>query len=98
MHRIWNEWLRNRSGSLARNAAWMVPGQVASYPLQGSYFVMLARLFGALEYGAFAGADPTSFETGLCVSTGSSFRSVFPRPAGVALWGPQFFRSCRVRL
>jgi O-antigen/teichoic acid export membrane protein len=34
----------------------MMAGQGAGYILQGIYFVMLARLLGALEYGIFAGA------------------------------------------
>jgi O-antigen/teichoic acid export membrane protein len=56
MHRIWNEWRRIRSSSLAHNAGWMMAGQGVGYLLQGIYFVMLARLLGALEYGIFAGA------------------------------------------
>jgi O-antigen/teichoic acid export membrane protein len=56
MHRIWNEWRRIRSSSMAHNAGWMVAGQAANYLLQAIYFVMLARLLGALEYGIFAGA------------------------------------------
>lgn len=49
-------WGRVRSSSLARNAAWMTAGQTAGYLLQGIYFVVLARLLGAVEYGIFAGA------------------------------------------
>jgi O-antigen/teichoic acid export membrane protein len=34
----------------------MMAGQSANYLLQGIYFVILARLLGAVEYGIFAGA------------------------------------------
>lgn len=56
MNRIWKEWKRVHSSPLAHNAGWMLVGQSASYILQGIYFVILARLLGALEYGIFAGA------------------------------------------
>jgi O-antigen/teichoic acid export membrane protein len=50
------KWGRVCSSSLARNAAWMTVGQTTSYLLQGIYFVVVARLLGAVEYGVFAGA------------------------------------------
>jgi len=56
MKALREEWEHIRSSSLARNAAWMTAGQGASYLLQGIYFVVLARLLGASEYGIFAGA------------------------------------------
>ena len=56
MNRIWRELRRIRSSPLAHNAGWMMMGQSVGYLLQGIYFVMLARLLGALEYGIFAGA------------------------------------------
>jgi O-antigen/teichoic acid export membrane protein len=56
MHRNREEWRRIRSSSLAHNAAWMIAGQSAGYLLQAIYFVMLARLLGAVQYGIFAGA------------------------------------------
>jgi O-antigen/teichoic acid export membrane protein len=56
MNRLKSEWQRIRSSSLAHNAGWMMGGQVAGYVLQGAYFVILARLLGALQYGVFVGA------------------------------------------
>jgi O-antigen/teichoic acid export membrane protein len=56
MHRIWRELRLIRTSSLAHNAGWMFAGQGAGYVLQALYFVMLARLLGAYEYGIFAGA------------------------------------------
>jgi O-antigen/teichoic acid export membrane protein len=45
--------LRSR---LARNAGWMFLGQGISFAVQGCYFVLLARLLGADQYGIFVGA------------------------------------------
>src|ERR1700761_9081342 len=45
--------LRSR---LARNAGWMFLGQGISFVVQGVYFVLLARLLGANEYGIYVGA------------------------------------------
>ena len=47
---------RLQSSSLARNAGWMFAGQGAAVCLQALYFVVLARLLGATQYGVFAGA------------------------------------------
>jgi O-antigen/teichoic acid export membrane protein len=47
---------RLRSSSLARNAGWMAVGQGLTVVLQAGYFVLLARLLGAKEYGVFVGA------------------------------------------
>jgi O-antigen/teichoic acid export membrane protein len=43
-------------GQLARNASWMFMGQGASFVVQGCYFVLLARLLGASQYGIYVGA------------------------------------------
>jgi O-antigen/teichoic acid export membrane protein len=56
MNSIKNEWRRIRYSTIAHNAGWMMAGQGFGYVLQAIYFVMLARLLGALEYGIFAGA------------------------------------------
>jgi O-antigen/teichoic acid export membrane protein len=40
----------------ARNASWMLVGQGGNFLLQAGYFILLARLLGVNEYGAFAGA------------------------------------------
>jgi O-antigen/teichoic acid export membrane protein len=41
---------------MARNASFMFGGQGISFLTQAIYFVLLARLLGATEYGVFAGA------------------------------------------
>ena len=45
--------LRSR---LARNAGWMFLGQGVSFAVQACYFILLARLLGADQYGIFVGA------------------------------------------
>lgn len=50
------EWRRLRQSLLARNAGWMLVGQGTGVVLQVAYFVALARLIGATEYGMFVGA------------------------------------------
>src|SRR5215469_15758683 len=47
---------RLRTSSLAHNAGWMLLGQGVNLILQTGYFILLARLLGVNEYGAFAGA------------------------------------------
>ena len=56
MDKLWKEWARIRSSSLTYNAGWMMAGSGLGYVLQGIYFVILARLLGALQYGVFVGA------------------------------------------
>jgi O-antigen/teichoic acid export membrane protein len=41
---------------MVRNASWLLAGQGASMVVQGLYFVCLARLLGASEYGLLVGA------------------------------------------
>lgn len=53
---IGREIRRIGSSSLARNAGWMLAGQGSGFVLQAAYFVLIARLLGAYEYGLFAGA------------------------------------------
>jgi len=43
-------------GQLAKNASWMFLGQGVNFIVQGSYFILLARLLGATQYGVFVGA------------------------------------------
>jgi O-antigen/teichoic acid export membrane protein len=43
-------------GRLARNAGWMFLGQGVSFTVQAMYFVLLARLLGANQYGVYVGA------------------------------------------
>lgn len=56
MSKLVEEWKNLSSSSLARNTGWMVAGQGTSVLLQAVYFVMLARLLGAVQYGIFVGA------------------------------------------
>lgn len=56
MMQVFREWQRVRQSSLARNAGWLLAGQGTGLLLQAVYFVILARLLGAVEYGIFAGA------------------------------------------
>jgi len=42
--------------SVRHEAAWIFTGRVVAVLLQAAYFVLLARLLGVSEYGAFAGA------------------------------------------
>jgi O-antigen/teichoic acid export membrane protein len=57
-----------RASILVRNTGWMVAGQGCGVLLQAVYFVLLARLLGASEYGVFAGAYAF---TGLVAQYGS---------------------------
>ena len=45
-----------KEGSLTRNALWVFLGQGFSVVCLGTYFVLLARLLGKVEYGIYAGA------------------------------------------
>lgn len=49
-----------KRSSLARNAGWLLGGQVISYFVQAAYFILLARLLGSKEYGILAGAAALS--------------------------------------
>ena len=49
--------MRNQlRGRLAKNAIWMFLGQGVSFGVQACYFILLARLLGADQYGMFVGA------------------------------------------
>jgi len=56
LNRIRAEFQKLRSSTLAQNAGWMLMGQGLGLVLQAGYFVLLARLLGAAEYGVYAGA------------------------------------------
>ncbi len=56
MNAFRQEGKRLPGSSLARNAGWLFAGQGAGFCLQALYFIMLARLLGATQYGIFAGA------------------------------------------
>ena len=51
-----NEIARLRKSSLARSTGWMLAGQGLTFSLQAGYFVLLARLLGAGQFGIFSGA------------------------------------------
>jgi O-antigen/teichoic acid export membrane protein len=48
--------IRLGSSVMVRNAGWMLVGQGAGVLLQAVYFIVLARLLGAAQYGIFVGA------------------------------------------
>lgn len=50
------EWPRLRESRLASDTGWLFAGQCVSILLQAAYFIVLARLLGAVEYGIFIGA------------------------------------------
>jgi len=50
------EWLKLRESRLFRNAGWMLAGEGMGFFLQIVYFVILARLLGAAQFGIFVGA------------------------------------------
>ena len=56
MNLVQREIVKLRSSVLARNAGWMLAGQGTGVVLQVAYFVMLARLLGAMQYGIYVGA------------------------------------------
>jgi O-antigen/teichoic acid export membrane protein len=56
MRSLIQEWQKIRESAVARNAGWMMAGQGGGIILQAVYFVVLARLLGAVQYGVFAGA------------------------------------------
>lgn len=45
-----------KKGSLTRNALWVFLGQGFSVVCLGTYFILLARLLGKVDYGIYAGA------------------------------------------
>jgi O-antigen/teichoic acid export membrane protein len=49
-------WERIRNSALAKNAAWLFAGQGLSVVTQTVYFIVLARLLGASQYGLLSGA------------------------------------------
>lgn len=49
-------WERLRNSTLAKNAAWLFAGQGLSFVTQAVYFIVLARLLGASQYGLLSGA------------------------------------------
>lgn len=56
MNVVQSEIGRLRTSVIARNAGWVLIGQGTGVVLQALYFILLARLLGATQYGVFAGA------------------------------------------
>lgn len=56
MNLLQRELCRIRESRLVRNTGWMAAGQGAGIVLQSAYFVLIARLLGAGQYGIYAGA------------------------------------------
>jgi len=79
------------SGSLARNASWILLGQGLSIICQGFYFILLARLLGSTEYGIYVGAFAMVSILSVYSPLGSQFtllRHVSAEPAQFApYWG-----------
>jgi O-antigen/teichoic acid export membrane protein len=49
-------WRRLCEKPLVRNTGWLLAGQLLGLVLQAAYFVLMARLLGAVQYGIFIGA------------------------------------------
>jgi O-antigen/teichoic acid export membrane protein len=62
-----------KKGSLTRNASWVFLGQGLSVVCLGTYFVLLARLLGKVEYGIYVGAFAMVAILSAYSSLGSSF-------------------------
>lgn len=91
MDRLWKEWQHICSSSLARNAGWMFAGQSLSVICQVVYFILLARLLGATEYGIYAGVFAMTSMLSQYSTLGSHtvlLRSVSQEPRNFApYWG-----------
>jgi O-antigen/teichoic acid export membrane protein len=61
-----------KKGSLTRNASWVFLGQGLSVVCLGTYFVLLARLLGKVEYGIYVGAFATVAILSVYSSLGSA--------------------------
>jgi O-antigen/teichoic acid export membrane protein len=48
---------RIRESHLVRDTSWVMAGQGMRFVLQAGYFIMLARVLGAYQFGVFAGAS-----------------------------------------
>ncbi len=57
--------------STAKNAGWMFLGQGLSFLFQAGYFILLARLLGAKEYGVYAGAFALTSLVARCSTLGT---------------------------
>ena len=94
-----NEYVKLRESRLFRNTGWMVAGQGTSFLLQAVYFVILARLLGAMEYGIYAGAFAFTSIAAQYSSLGSGvvlIRYVSgERKVFAAYWG-NIFATCAV--
>jgi O-antigen/teichoic acid export membrane protein len=82
---------RARKSLLVQNAAWLFAGQGFSFIAQGFYFIVLARLLGATQYGLLAGAVALVAVVSQYSSLGSGIvflRYVSPDPSRFRIyWG-----------
>ncbi len=76
---------------MARNASFIFGGQGLSFLIQAAYFVLLARLLGAAEYGVFSGAFALISIVAPYSALGANmlFMRYVPREAGTGpvYWG-----------
>ena len=97
MGRIWQEWRCIRVSTLARNASWMFLGQGLSVLCQGFYFILLARLLGAIEYGIYMGIVAMVAILSVYSPLGSQYtllRHVSPEPKKFTFyWGNVLFTT-----
>jgi O-antigen/teichoic acid export membrane protein len=89
-------------GQLARNASWIFMGQGVSFVVQGCYFVLLARLLGARQYGIYVGAAAAVSLLSQYSTLGSGLvmlRQVSRRPSDFAeYWGNVLITTLSVGL
>jgi O-antigen/teichoic acid export membrane protein len=85
-----------------RNTGWMVVGQGTGVLLQAIYFVVLARLLGASQYGIFAGAFAFTSIAAQYSSLGSGWVLIRyvsgERKIFAAYWGNILLVTCSVSL
>ncbi len=102
MNSIRREWLGVRGSKMFRNTGWMVVGQGTGVLLQAIYFVILARLLGAWQYGIFAGAFAFTGIAAQYSSLGSGWVLIGyvsgDRKIFAAYWGNILLVTCGVSL
>jgi O-antigen/teichoic acid export membrane protein len=100
MNILMREWKRLLGTTTGRNTVWMAAGQGTSVLLQAGYFVILARLLGAVEYGVYGGAFALAMLVSLYTTLGSGMvllRYVSGEPTKFAVyWGNLLFVTVTV--
>jgi O-antigen/teichoic acid export membrane protein len=99
---IRREWLALRDSKIFCNTGWMVVGQGTGVLLQAIYFVVLARLLGASQYGIFAGAFAFTSIAAQYSSLGSGWVLIRyvsgDRKVFAAYWGNILLVTCSASL